>query len=124
MLAACDLASTDSSPAILGRKRGRESEEETDSPPDPRPFIEARLHPLNVAQVIDAAPTPAIGRAWRNGDPWPLHNSNQRRLKVTETPAYDDSGHATWAEIKELREMHDEGRKWFEEGVRASGVCE
>lgn len=114
-------------------KRSRiddDGEDYTPSSSSPSFLVEALLHPQDVIKILNSAPTPAVRTAWREGTPPPsnqpkeLEQRQLRRFRVGENRAYDDSGYAVWAKMKERRETHDEGREWFEEGVRMAGVCE
>lgn len=90
--------------------------------------MEARLHPRDIERILEVAPSPAARAAWQSGTfPAPksrdLRDRQRNRLCLMVNRAYEDTDYNVWTQMREMQELYDEARDWFEDGVKLAGVC-
>lgn len=74
-------------------------------------YIEARLHPTDVAAILAAAPSSEVAQAWRDGSEAP---GIRHRFKVCEHEASKGGARPTWKDGETMQALYDEGRRWWE----------
>lgn len=74
-------------------------------------LIELILHEEDAKAVLDAAPTPEVGHAWRHGK---AVSGQRHRLQVRSHTDAPGGLLLTWAINDETRDLFQRGKEWWE----------
>lgn len=95
------------------------SQEEVASSSYPARYIEARLHPDVISEVLERAPTPAVRAAWLEGS---VVAGALNRVRIVQSRAARTHNQGSESQYQDMKVVWKESEAWWEERALESGL--